>query len=438
MEYPVWYVPYLTAPMLIPAIAVPHVIVAQFAVGAGILLADLVHRARRAGDAEILRYLHGLARAFVLLTVVFGAVTGVGIWWTIGLASPETTSALIHVFVFGWAAEWAAFALELVAAFAFYYLWDRLSPREHVIVGWIYAGAAWVSLVIITGITSFMLTAGSWTPAANFFTAFFNPSFVPQTLLRTGGSIVLAALGIVLHVSFHTDRLKDRIVRTVSVWAIAGMALIALGGGWYFFSMPDHAQLNLVRAPILLIMTALNFGVTLLVVVALGWGIVSGARWITPPSAAMLLLAGAIATTTGEFVREGARKPYRIENYILAPGVLVSDVPKFQRDGFIAHSRWLNYFLRNAGASGGKSTEDTARLRAGEGIFQYHCSSCHAEFGYNGMKPIIYPWTPELISDAVHNLHRTNPAMPPWLGNEAERDLLAAYLVRLNDEARKP
>jgi hypothetical protein len=28
--------------------------------------------------------------------------------------------------------------------------------------------------------------------------------------------------------------------------------------------------------------------------------------------------------------------------------------------------------------------------------------------------------------------------MPPWLGNEAERDLLAAYLVQLNDEARKP
>jgi hypothetical protein len=34
-------VPFITAPMLIPLIAVPHVIVAQFALGAGILLADL-------------------------------------------------------------------------------------------------------------------------------------------------------------------------------------------------------------------------------------------------------------------------------------------------------------------------------------------------------------------------------------------------------------
>jgi cytochrome bd-type quinol oxidase subunit 1 len=422
--------------MLIPLIAVPHVIVAQFAVGAGILLADLVRHAHRDRNAEALSYLHDLARVFVLITLVFGAVTGVGIWWTIGLASPETTSALIHTFVFGWAAEWAMFILELVAAFAFYYLWDRLAPREHILIGWIYAGAAWVSLVLITGITAFMLTSGGWTPQHNFFTAFFNPSFVPQTLLRTGGSIVIAALGIVFHVSFRAEpsALKNSVVRTVSQWAVVGMVLIAAGGAWYMMAMPDHAQLNLIRAPLLLIMTALNFAVTLLVIGALAWGIISGARWITPPSALLLLLAGAIATTTGEFVREGARKPYRIENYLIAPGVLVSQIPALQNDGFIAHSRWLHFFLQND-RKADTGNDAAKRVKAGEAIFQYHCSSCHAEFGYNGMLPIIYPWTPELIGDAVHNLHRTNPAMPPWLGTDAERDLLAEYLVRLNAEA---
>ena len=438
MEFPIWYVPYLTAPMLIPLIAVPHVIVAQFAVGAGILLADLVRRAHRDRNAEALDYLHGLARFFVLITLVFGAVTGVGIWWTIGLASPETTSALINIFVFGWAAEWTMFVLELVAAFAFYYLWDRLAPREHVVIGWIYAGAAWVSLVLITGITSFMLTTGDWTPADDFFTAFFNPSFLPQTLLRTGGSVVIAALGIVFHVSFRADPsdLKNGVVRTVSQWAVAGMALIAAGGVWYMIAMPDHAQLNLIRAPLLLIMTALNFAVTLLVIAALAWGMVSGARWITPPSALMLLLAGALAATTGEFVREGARKPYRIENYLIAPGVLVSQIPAFRQDGFIAHARWLNFYLRNGQSHTVDSDTTAQRIKAGAAIFQFHCSSCHALFGYNGMKPIIYPWTAELIRDAVHNLHRTNPAMPPWLGNDFERDLLADYLVQLNSEAR--
>ena len=435
MEFPVWYVPYITAPMLIPLVAVPHVIVAQFAVGVGIVLADLVRRARRDRNDELLGYLHGLARFSILVTVVFGAVTGVGIWWTIGLTSPETTSALIHIFVFGWGAEWCAFLVEIAAAFAFYYLWDRVTPREHVILGWIYGGAAWVSLVLITGITSFMLTTGSWTPAQHFFVAFFNPSFVPQVLLRTGGSIVLAALGITFHISFQSDHLdfKDRVVRSVSQWSVAGMALIALGAAWYMLTLPDHAQLNLMRAPILLIMTALNFAVTLLVIAALAWGVVSGARWITPPSALLLLLAGAVATTTGEFVREGARKPYRIENYLIAPGVLTSEVPKMQRDGFVAHSRWLNFALSEARLN--PSGHETL-VRRGEGIFQYHCSSCHALFGYNGIKPILQPWTPELIRDAVLNLHRTNPAMPPWLGTETERAALTAYLVQLNQESR--
>ena len=38
----------------------------------------------------------------MLLTLVFGAITGVGIWATIGLVSPHGTSALIHGYVWGW------------------------------------------------------------------------------------------------------------------------------------------------------------------------------------------------------------------------------------------------------------------------------------------------------------------------------------------------
>jgi cytochrome bd ubiquinol oxidase subunit I len=140
-------------------------------------------------------------------------------------------------------------------------------------------------------------------------------------LLRTGGSIVIAALGTAFHASFQSDHsgLKDSVIRAVSQWALAGMALIAVGSVWYLVSTPEHARLNMLRAPILLIMTALNFSVALVVIAALAWGVVSGARWITPPSALLLLLTGAVATTTGEFVREGTRKPYRIENYLIAP-----------------------------------------------------------------------------------------------------------------------
>ena len=374
----------------------------------------------------------------MLITVVFGAVTGIGIWWTIGLTSPETTSALIHIFVFGWAAEWAVFVLELASAFAFYYLWDRLPPRDHVIVGWMYAVSAWVSLVLITGITAFMLTSGGWSPEQSFFRAFFNPSFVPQVLLRTGGLLVIAALGIGLHLSFQEDggHLKDLMIRWISRWALAGTVLILVGGGWYLAVMAEHAQLNLIRAPILLSMTMINFLVTLLVMAALGWGHFAGSRWITPPAALLLFLAGAAAITTGEFVREGTRKPYRIDGYLLSPGVRVSEVKEIQSEGLIRHTPWLRQYLRQKismpEAEPGASWRDEEKAQVGKALFRYHCSPCHAEWGYNGIVPLVRPWTPELIYETIRHLHRANPAMPPWIGTETERDALAAYLITLN------
>ncbi len=438
MEYPVWIVPFLTSPMLIPLIAIPHVIVAQFAVGGGFLLADGVTWAYRHQRADVLDYLRDLAHFFVLLTIVFGAVTGLGIWWTIGLTSPESTSALIHIFVFGWAAEWVAFVVEILSAFAFYYLWGRLRPQEHMALGWIYAASAWISLVLITGITAFMLTTGHWTPEADFFTAFFNPSFLPQVLIRTGGSLAIAALWIGVHLSFRApEALRDELIPRISRWATAGMALILMGGMGYFAVLPDHARLNMIRAPLLLIMTALNFGATLVALTAFGLGYLREGRRIHPPEAVLMLLIGVVAITSGEFLREGARKPYRIERYIFSPGVRVAEAALLQQDGLIAHSPWLQLYLRESMGLSEEAMRDPARLpesqkaQVGEALYVYHCSACHALEGYNGLRPLIQPWTEEMIADAIRHLHRANPAMPPWLGNESEREALIAYLIAL-------
>ncbi|MBU2445180.1 MAG: hypothetical protein KJ666_06350 [Bacteroidetes bacterium] len=105
MHYPWWYVDVITAPMLIAAIATIHVYVAMYAVGGGIILAYETGRAYRNLRENTLDYFRSHLKFFIWLTVVFGAITGVGIWWTISLASPLATEALIHIFVFGWAME---------------------------------------------------------------------------------------------------------------------------------------------------------------------------------------------------------------------------------------------------------------------------------------------------------------------------------------------
>lgn len=433
-----WFIPFITAPMLIPLVAIPHVIIAQFAVGGGILLAYMVTKAHKDKLQDVLFFLKGLSKFFILLTVVFGAVSGLGIWWTIGLTSPETTQALINIFVFGWATEWVFFVIEIVSAFCFYYLWDKLLPKEHIILGWIYAVSAIFSLVIITGITSFMLTIGEWTPERGFFKAFFNPSFFPQTLIRIGGSLAISALWIGIYLSFQKNMAGDckkNVSRWISKWALVGVMLILVGGLWYFGIKPAYAKFNLTRSPVFMIFTIINFCVTVMVIVALVLGYKSGDKWITPPSAILVFVIGAMGIVTGEFIREGARKPYRIEKFIMSPGVYVKDTELFVKKGFVSNVKWLKYYvdkkINNSSPSYNYSGEQKKK-EIGRAIFQYHCASCHSIIGYNGIKSLIAQWTPELMEEAIGNLHKTNSAMPPWLGNKIELEMLISYLSDLN------
>jgi hypothetical protein len=100
----------------------------HFAVGGGLFLVMTERRARRTHDHDLLAYVRRHSRFFVLLTLVFGALTGVGIWFVIGLVHPSATSMLIQLFVWFWAIEWTFFVVEIVAALAYHYGWDRLAP----------------------------------------------------------------------------------------------------------------------------------------------------------------------------------------------------------------------------------------------------------------------------------------------------------------------
>lgn len=124
MNYPVWDVPLMGGGMLIGLIAILHVFVAHFAVGGGLFLVWTEARAYRQGDGQLLDYVRRHSSFFVLLVLVFGAVSGVGIWWSIGLVHPPGTSTLIHTFVWAWAIEWVFFFVEIAAAFVDHYGWD--------------------------------------------------------------------------------------------------------------------------------------------------------------------------------------------------------------------------------------------------------------------------------------------------------------------------
>ena len=91
MNFPVWDVAF-GGGLLMALVAGLHVFVSHFAVGGGLFLVLTERKARRNNDAALLNWLKFHSKFFVLVTVVFGAVTGVGIWFTIGLISPTATT----------------------------------------------------------------------------------------------------------------------------------------------------------------------------------------------------------------------------------------------------------------------------------------------------------------------------------------------------------
>jgi cytochrome bd-type quinol oxidase subunit 1 len=91
------------------------------------------------------------------------------------------------MFVWGWAMEWVFFIVEIAAGYVYYYGWGRLTPGRHLAVAWIYFVAAFMSLFLINGIITFMLTPGDWKPPGELAPeavqgAFWRALFKPELL----------------------------------------------------------------------------------------------------------------------------------------------------------------------------------------------------------------------------------------------------------------
>ena len=161
MDYPIWELA-MGGGMLMAIVAIPHVIVSHFAIGGGLLIVVTETLAVKRNDPELRELARRSSLVLILVSTVFGAISGVGIWVVAGLISPAAISALIHTYVWGWAIEWVFFVIEIVAALVYYTTWDKVSKGAHLLVGWLYFIGAYLSLVIINGIITFMLTPGRW------------------------------------------------------------------------------------------------------------------------------------------------------------------------------------------------------------------------------------------------------------------------------------
>lgn len=437
MNYPIWDQP--ASGLIIALISVFHVFISHFAVGGGLFLVLAERKARKTGDAALLDYTRRHTRFFMLVTLVLGAITGVGIWFAIGLVHPSGTSALINTFVWAWGMEWTFFAVEVAAAMVYYYGWDRLEARTHEAVGWIYFIAAWISMVIINGIVSFQLTPGAWVTSRSFLDGLLNPTYWPSLTARTFVAIGLAGIYALLTNARSRDlEFKKRMARWAGRrWVLPMVAALPLSLVWYLHNaigagIPAGrifgASGESVGAIIASIFTGgsgsghpiLQNGAAVCLAASAGAALVLlFIAFLRPAgyglsSAVGLLILGQLAFAGGEWVREDLRKPYVIGRYMFVNSVRLPTargapgppagmehhaadrfaLPALNETGVLNASLWNRApvgFDPLAGPDPSLTPQEKAAVEAtaGELLFRQLCWSCHTVDGYLAVRPLV-------------------------------------------------
>ncbi len=415
MNYPFWDVG-MGYGWLMAIISVFHVFLSHFAIGGGLYLVVSEQYARHRGDFFRLQFLERVSKFFVLATLVAGALTGVGIWFIIGLLNPAATEVLIHNFVWGWATEWTFFVVEILAAILYLYGWKSMTARNHLILGWIYFVAAWLSLFIINGIITFMLTPGEWLTTGNFWDGFFNPTFWPSLVFRTGVCVMLAGIFTAMIASrLKPDNEKASLVRYNAWWGLAGLALMVPSLYWYWQTIPSGITTRAMEAmptPITSILLAFWLAAGLILLLIL-FGLILPRRMTFAAGIALTALA---LVWFGEFewFRESVRKPYVISGYMYGNGVELAEIEAYKTDGLLAH---MPYRTGNDGAD----------------LFRRGCRSCHTINGYKPLKPAFDGTDPEFIGGMLGGANVIKGNMPAFCGTEREMKLLAEYIYEQVD-----
>lgn len=442
MNYPFWDIPVIGSGWIIGMIAIFHVMISQFAVGGGMYLYWAERRARRLGRADWLEVVKKHSGFFLLVTSVFGTVSGVGIWFAIGLAAPEATSTLIHNFVFGWAIEWVFFLVELTAAIVYYMSWDRVDGETHVRVGLVYAIASVFTLIIINGILTFKLTPGaSWmavagtgAEATRFWQAFFNPTYWPSLFLRLTVCFSLAGVWALITCSQVKDiKLRTDMIHFSAQWLWPMFLTLPIFIAWFLWQVPS-SQFGLIERGIntIGIGTFTQITRTVLVIVmcsATIVGVVYFFAWRSPEDfslthAISIMLLALCATGSSEYVREMLRKPYIIVGHMYSNGVRQSDVNRLNQEGYLKNTIWV-------GGIG------DLHLQQGHAMMRGQCLSCHTVDGYRPLRKLLNGRDASSIGNFLAILHDAKPDspyhafMPPLAGTPQDIEALRDYLATL-------
>jgi mono/diheme cytochrome c family protein len=404
--------------LVIGGVGIVHVFLAQFAIGGGLLMLYLERLGQR-GRQDARSFVDGYFRVLVLVSFVVGALTGVAMWFTTIQVGARTIGLMLDEFHWLWATEWVWFAVEITAGYAFYRCGPQLGDRARVRLLALYALASWMSLFWINGILSWQLTPGRWLDGGGVWAGFFNASFWPSLLFRTAVSTTLAALAaciVINTMDLPRDR-KAALIRRASWFAapIAAMPLLAL---WFVAVLPADSRSWLLGGSMAMTMfVGVAAGASLLVGGYVVVGLLLQRLYINGATATLLLGLAFGATAAGEFVREGARKPYTVRGVLYSNSIRPDEVAALRAGGATARDP---YPL--------KESYPTEQLARGARVFRALCDACHTMSGANALAELTRTWTDDQLRLNIAKLQRTKGFMPPFAGNAEDVEALVQLL----------
>lgn len=440
--YPMWYVPTFGSAFSIAIIATIHVMASHTSVGASILLAYLATKAYKENLPQIYDYIKKYLLGLLVFSYVSGSITGPGIWFSATVANPRGISALIHNFVWVWAAEWIWFVAEVTLVYILFYTLGKIDQRSWLRLAWTFAIGSWATMYIIVGILSFMLSPGheKWFATGNILDAFYNKNYFPHLLMRSSFMFAIAGtIGIVIASLMKKDlpeNVYKSIVKTMSYWGIAGLIFGSMFFAWYVSTLPERS-LVMLSGIVPKWYYALIF--TILVVLLAHFVITAIRPTVAKPYVAypIYLLIFFLGVYPEEKIRETIRKPYVAGEFVWVNQIIARDVPAkgikaetetIKEKGLLQ----LNPFV----PEGLRTITPENKIMAGKAIAILQCSGCHNVTGSSGLRPFGQKFAGMTSEDTVYNFlanyltpQNHPPYMPYFVGKDEELRALSAYIA---------
>ncbi|WP_104382827.1 cytochrome c [Sphingobacterium sp. HMA12] len=449
MDFPMFHLDWLNDRFLIAAVAIIHVMINHgLAVGFIPYITWLEFKGvQRAGREQIAdwewdRLIHNKMKVGFIITTTIGAMTGVGIWFTVALVSPSSIGSLIRVFYWAWFTEWIVFVTEVVLISIYYLSWESAnkslrSKLKHIRFGAFLSIASWITMVIIVSILSFMMDPGNWNTHKSLFNGFTNPIYIPQLFFRTPVAMLMGGVfGMLLTTLFTKKRstLRIQVVRLGGKWILSWTPIALAGALYYWNAMPEAMKANMSTAVGSMdfaeyydILKYFIVGATILSVLLAIWAIWKPQKVnVTLVIVPCLLIFGFLGIF--ERVREFVRKPYVIGGYMYSNLLREEDYALYKKDGILKHATYTSV----------QEITPENKIEAGKNVFMLTCSRCHTSNGINSIVDVFEkmygrgkPLDEESMSAYIPNMHQGRTFMPPFPGNKKELEAIVAYIKQL-------